>query len=106
MKVKNIRYADDAVLMAGSEDKIQEMVETLHGTYAAKGLHINFGRGKTEVMSLAMTSQVFIVNIISEGVRISKVESYKYLRAMVTKDGKHEGEVMNRSGWQILDSVR
>ena len=94
MNINNIRYADDAVLIGDSEEKLQEVVETLHGDCAARGLHINLDRGKTEVMGLTKRSQNLILNISLKGRRISQVTSYKHLGAMVTKEDKYEGEVL------------
>ena len=96
--VNNIRYADDTVLIADSEEKLQELVETLHGACAAMGLQINLGRGKTEVMGITKRAQDLTVNISLQGRRIHQVDNYKYLGAMVTKDGKCEGEVLKRIG--------
>ena len=84
VNVNNIRYADDTVLIADSEEKLQELVETLHVACLARGLHINLGRGKTEVMGLTKRPQDLTLNISLEGRQINQVESYKYLGAMVT----------------------
>ena len=43
VNLNNIRYADDTVLIADTEEKLQELVETLQGDSAARILHINLG---------------------------------------------------------------
>ena len=45
--VTNIWYADDTVLVADSEKKLQRLVDALCGGYERLGLAINTGRGKT-----------------------------------------------------------
>ena len=43
--VNNIRYADDTVLMADPEEKLQRLEEALYRAFVARGLHINPGKG-------------------------------------------------------------
>ena len=52
INMNNIRYADDTVLLADSEEKLQHLVAVLHQECRIKGLKINTGAGKTEVMGL------------------------------------------------------
>ena len=96
--VNNIRYADDTVLVADSEEKLRELVVALHRACTARGLNINFRQGKTEVMGITKRAQDLNVNIRMEGRRIAQVEKYKYLGVMVTKNGKCEAEVLKRIG--------
>ena len=96
--VNNIRYADDTVLVADSEEKLRELVVALHRACTARGLNINFGQGKTEVMGITRRAQDLNVNIRMEGRHITQVEKYKYLGVMVMKDGKCETEVLKRIG--------
>ena len=67
VNVNNIRYADDTVLIADSEEKLQQLVETLNEACTVRGLHINLGQGKTEVMGLTKNPQDLILNINLEG---------------------------------------
>ena len=96
--INNIRYADDTVLVADSEDKLRELVRALHRACTAKGLKINFGQGKTEVMGITKRAEELSVNIRMEGRHITQIGKYKYLGVMVTKDGKCETEVLKRIG--------
>ena len=65
VNVNIIRCAVGTALIGDSEEKLQELVETLHGACAARDLHINIGRGETEVMALAKRFQDLILNINS-----------------------------------------
>ena len=71
LNLNNIRYAADTILIADSEEKLQELVGTLHGACALRGLHTNLGRGKIEVMDLTKRIQELILNTSLEGGWIS-----------------------------------
>ena len=58
--VNNIRYADDTVLIADSEDKLQRLVNALERSCREKGLKIN--KNKTEAMGITKAK---------EGIRVS-----------------------------------
>ena len=77
--INNIRYADDTLLVAVSEDKLRELVRTLHRACTASGLKINFGQGKTEVIGITKRAEVLTVNITMEGKHITQIEKYRYL---------------------------
>ena len=96
--VNSIRYADYTVLVADSEEKLQQLVLALRTACAVRGLNINLGQGKTEVMGITKRAQDLIVNIGMDGRRITQVQSYKYLGVMVTKDGRCVEEVRKRIG--------
>ena len=96
--VNSIRYADDTVLVADSEEKLQELVLALRTACAARGLHINLGQGKTEVMGITKRAEDLVVNIGLDGRHITQVQSYKYLGVMVTDDGRCGTEVRKRIG--------
>ena len=96
--MNSIRYADDTVLVADSEEKLQQLVLALRTACAVRGLNINLGQGKTEVMGITKRAQDLIVNIGMDGRRITQVQSYKYLGVMVTKDGRCVEEVRKRIG--------
>ena len=59
--MNNIRYADDMVLIADSEEKLQSLVINLHDHCRMKGLKIN--RSKTEVMGVTKRNESLPVNI-------------------------------------------
>ena len=88
--VNNIRYADDNVLEADSEEKLQKLVEALYRACVARGLHINLGK-KAEDMS---------VNVKIKRRSTTQVQKYKYLVVVVTDDGKYRTEVLKRIGME------
>ena len=57
--MNNVRFADDALLVADSETKLKELLETVVGASKQKGLSINkhkkdavYGRQQKEIHSL------------------------------------------------------
>ena len=86
------------LLIADSEEKLQRLVEVLYRACIARGLHINLGKGKTEVMGITKRAEEMNVNVRIEGRRITQVQNYKYLGVVVTDDGRCRTEVQKRIG--------
>ena len=98
VNVNNIRYADDTVLIADTQEKLQELVSALERACEARGMEINVGPGKTEVMGLTKRNEDLRVRIMLGGRSVPQVERYKYLGCVIAKDGRSESEVVTRIG--------
>ena len=98
VNVNNIRYADDTVLIADTQEKLQELVSALERACEARGMEINVGPGKTEVMGLTKRNEDLRVRITLGGRSVPQVERYKYLGCVIAKDGRSESEVVTRIG--------
>ena len=94
--INNIRYADDTVLVADTEEKLQRLVNRLQEACNRKGLKINVN--KTEVMGISKGDQRLPVNISLENKQINQVSSYTYLGSKITDDGRSDGEIRRRIG--------
>ena len=94
--LNNIRYADDMVMIADSEDTLQELVSKLDEECKKMGLRIN--KNKTESMGVTKESGRLPVNITLEGVPIKQVNSFRYLGSLVSEDGKCDAEIRARIG--------
>ena len=92
--VNNIRYADDMVLLADTEEKLQRLMDELTEQCRIKGLRIN--KSKTEVMGVTKRRERLPVSINIEGVAIRQVEKFKYLGSLVSEDGKCDEEIRAR----------
>ena len=68
--VNNIRYADDMVLIADSEGKLQRLIDEPQDKCLEKGLRIN--RSKTEVMGITKRNELLPVNVTMEGIQITQ----------------------------------
>ena len=93
--VNNIRYADDTVLIADSQDKLQRMIEKVNAVGEELGLKIN--RSKTECMVTAK-GDVPTCNITIRNEPIQQVSKFKYLGSTLTEDGRCESEIKQRIG--------
>ena len=92
--INNIRYADDTVLIADSEEKLQRLVDGLSEECRRYGLSVN--KQKTEVMGLTKRSEQLVVDISLEGRRLDQVDSFRYLGSLVSEDGRCDSEIRSR----------
>ena len=92
--INNIRYADDTVLIADSEEKLQILVEALVQSSEERGLKLNIS--KTKVMVVSKGNENIRANIFVGGEQLEQVERYKYLGSVVTRDGRCKEEIKTR----------
>ena len=89
--INNIRYADDTVLIADSEEKLKSLIQALVQSSGEKGLNLNIS--KTKVMVISKESENPRANISVRGEVLEQVERYKYLGSIVTQDGRCVDEI-------------
>ena len=94
--INNIRYADDTVLLAESENDLQTLVDIIKTKSENYGLLMNVKKTKTMVFSKKET--VPSVNITINNNMVEQVKSFTYLGQLVTEDGRCEKEVRRRIG--------
>ena len=90
----NIRFADDTVVIAETEDDLQHMIDSLNTTCIEYGMALNAKKTKTMVMSKANEGKVCKIRV--NNTELDQVEKYKYLGAMITEDGRSLQEVKRR----------
>jgi len=83
--VTNLRYADDAVLIADSRKKLQRMLNKLNSKCKAYGMSMNVKKTKVMVMSKEGDAQC---NIKLDQVVLEQVNRYKYLGSWITEDSR------------------
>src|SRR5215469_6138849 len=93
--INNIRYADDTVLVADSEEKLQSLLDVLNEVRERKGLKIN--KSKTEVMVISRTDRNSRANIRIEDNLIKQVGRFNYLGSLINEDGRCEDEIRERT---------
>ena len=96
MNINNIRYADDTVIIADTEEKLQSLLDRLNVECRAMGLKINIG--KTEVMGVTKRKEQLRVNVNIDGQAVKQVRSFRYLGALVDEDGRCDAEIRSRIG--------
>ena len=91
----NLRYADDTVLIAQSEEKLQRLLDKVVEESKKKGLTINCK--KTECMVISKQKDLTCQLKIND-VTIKQVKSFNYLGSLITGDGKCDYEIKSRIG--------
>jgi len=90
--ITNLRYADDIVLIASTEEELQDIVNRLHGAATKLGMKIN-GK-KTKVMKVCDDPKPITVTVA--GCTLSETKSFKYLGAMFNSEASCDEEVKSR----------
>src|SRR5215469_15149200 len=89
--INNITYADDTVLVANSEGKLQGLLNVLNEVSERKGLKIN--KSNTEVMVISRAVINPRVNIRIEDNLGKQVSRFNYLGSLINEDGRCEDEI-------------
>jgi ribosome-interacting GTPase 1 len=92
--INNIRYADDTVLIADSQEKLQQLVTSLVDASERRGLTIN--KGKTKVMVATKRNNSPRINIIVGDKVLDQVDQFNYLGSVMTWDVRCETEIKRR----------
>ena len=92
--LNNIRYADDTVLIADTEEKLQALVQALVRASGERGLNLNVS--KTKVMVISKEDDNIEANIRVNGQVLEQVEKYKYLGSVVSRDARCVDEIKQR----------
>jgi len=107
--ITNLRYADDAVLVADTKKKLQRMLDRLGETCKVYGMEMNVK--KTKVMVVCKTGKMKCCVTIDDKT-VEQVERFKYLGSWITEDGRCEEEIKARIGmakaafWQNKEIMR
>jgi hypothetical protein len=91
--VRDVRFADDQAMAAGTESGLQKMMDSLNSTAERYGMKINIK--KTKVMKVSKKTGGK-VNIKINGNKIEQVQSFKYLGSTITENGRCEAEIKIR----------
>ncbi|GFS04911.1 endonuclease-reverse transcriptase [Elysia marginata] len=91
--INNLRYADDTVLLAESENGLQNLVTIIEEKSEQYGLMMN--TKKTKVMVISKTEPPK-VNIKVKGECIEQIEQFKYLGQLITTDARSDNEIKSR----------
>jgi hypothetical protein len=92
--LKDIRFADDQGMIAGSELELQKLMDGLVRTAKSYDMKINI---RKLVMRVSRKG-VGDIKIFIEGQRVEQVVKFKYLGSLMTADGRCEAEIRARIG--------
>lgn len=88
----NIHFADDQAVLAQDSYDMEFMLTRLYSTYKKWGLNINIE--KTEY--LVVNSDAHFEILITENTSIKQVEEFKYLGAVINREGLGNKEIQRR----------
>jgi len=91
-RISNLRYADDILLIATSEQELQVLVDRDNTVSNQYNLMINVD--KTKVMATCKNK----CNILINNEKLQQVDTFKYLGALITDDAQCTGDIHARLG--------
>ena len=94
VNINNLRYVDDALVIAESLEQLQALMEVLKDESLEKGLEINIK--KTETMVISKKKEVPECKVVLDGKELKQVKSFKYLGSTITEDGKCRNDIIKR----------
>ena len=94
--LNNVRYTYDAVLIAGSESQLHELLNTVVYDSLHRGLSINIKT--TQCMGISKTKITPTSHIHINNETIKQVETFKYIGSTITSDGRNDAEIKIRIG--------
>jgi len=80
--VKNLRYADDIILLATSGAELQELVDGLDRVIREYSLLINVDKIKV------MARDGIACRVLIQNVQLEQLDTFPYLGSLITKDGE------------------
>jgi len=106
-----VLFADDLVIMADTEEELQQRYLVWKNSLERKGMKVN--TQKTEVMVSSREGHEEITIISEDGGRLKQAEEFKYLGSVIAEEGGTEKAVRKRVkeawhkwrevSWAILD---
>ena len=92
--INNLRYADDTVLIATSEEHLQHLLDVVDRESEKVGLELN--KRKTVTMVLSKKTDPPNCNLKLKNSTLEQVESFKYLGTTIRCDGRSTNEIRVR----------
>ena len=92
--INNIRYADDIVLIATTEEGLQQLLDEINSNGESKGLSINHKKTKYMVISKSETPPTRTLKL--GDIKIEQVDNFNYLGSVVTSNGRCKNEIRRR----------
>src|SRR5688572_64858 len=96
--ITDLRYADDAVLVAEKKKKLQKMIDKLNDTCKEYGMDINVKKTKVMVMGGDRVKNGAQAYLTLDGVRLEQVTRFKYLGSWISEDARCEEDIRARVG--------
>ena len=95
VKLNNLRYVDDSVLMAESEEELQELLDVVNEAGEEWGLRINVDKTKSMVVTKTV-KQTCNLKLAGRDKEIKQVSNFNYLGSLFTEDARCITEIKRR----------
>ena len=92
--INNLRYADDTVLLAETEEDVQEILNEVNRIGKTFDMKMNAKTTKTMLVSKDLTLTKVSMKI--DGDIIKQTDKYTYLGQTITSNGKCDDEILKR----------
>jgi len=86
--INNVKYADDTILMAHSQQDLQNLLDRIVDASRRKGLFLNVKKTECMVVSKNKPTSEPNMTLVSNGETIKQVEKFNYLGSMITSDAR------------------
>src|SRR3989442_6973412 len=86
--VTDLRYADDAVLVADKRKSMQKMIDRLNETCKAYGMEISVKKTKVMIMNKKKKQKGLHSCIMLSNVPLEQVTRFKYIGSWLTENAK------------------
>src|SRR2546425_12941823 len=112
VNVTDLRYADDAVLLADNRKNMQKMIDRLNETCKAYGMKINVKKTKVMIMNKKEKQKGMQSCIMLNNVPLEQVTRFNYLAGWITENAKSDKDIRARVGmakaafWQNKELMR
>ena len=96
--INNLRYADDTVIIAETEEELQQLIDIVVRESANKGMYLNGFKSFTMVFSKSTVIPTCNITIHGTSLEVEQVNIFIYLGSMFTSDGRCVQDVRRRIG--------
>jgi hypothetical protein len=108
--IADIRYVDDAVLVADRLERMQKMLDSLRETCNLYGMEINVKKTKVMIVGGRKETKDKLHGIMLDGVPLEQVSRFKYLGNWINETARCEDESESWNGyscfWQNNELMR
>src|SRR5213083_553540 len=110
--VTDLRYADDAVLVADKRKNMQKMIDRLNERCKAYGMEINVKKTKVMIRNEKEKQKGMQSCIMLNNVPLEQVTRFKYLGIWITENAKSDEDIRARvemakaAFWQNKELMR
>ena len=91
---RSLRFADDIILFAESEEKLEDMLEDLNNKGKRDGMKLN--KKKTKIMRNEVARSRLRTGLMIDVEQLEEVTAYKYLGRLVTSGNDISKEIAQR----------